>query len=357
MMSAGPFHLYCLHRFCRRQEKTLSETALLPPVRYGETAHHAFWRFAETVHVVARMRVTDGVLSLTELRKDRVHTVIAGESAPVPGTPGFAGAWRALRHAAAARLSAREEGLLYFPSGVGRVTVPAGPLLADLATGDETVRPLPLSGLREVRDAEGGFSVGVWHRASAFPGHSALWGVLFSFPVGRETLERWAHRLEGATLAVRSATEGGMTGDALWLAAPSPVRGEGVSTGREEAALETAFDLLAHTFPKPADPSLSLSIFGAETVEEAERLARNIATVGRSLSPDDLWRALVLSELKGLEWSKVVLLTEEGAILKNGVWQNRFESGPATEELSPNPSVLTVHLGRGHCGWRGSIAL
>ena len=82
---------------------------------------------------------------------------------------------------------------------------------------------------------------------------------------------------------------------------------------------------------------------------EAERIAAFLATHGARLGADDFWRALVTAELPGFEWNRIAIASDDGVILKNSVWHDDPLVRPA--------SSLTIHLCRGHCGWRGTITL
>ena len=179
------------------------------------------------------------------------------------------------------------------------------------------------------------------------PERSAVWGAVFSEPFDRETLERLCTELEGATLARRRATEGGVTGDFLWIAAPRPTLKNRARDERREALAEVAAELLAKSAIR--EEGVSLTIRGAETVAEAERIAAFLATHGARLGADDFWRALVTAELPGFEWNRIAIASDDGVILKNSVWHDDPLVRPA--------SSLTIHLCRGHCGWRGTITL
>ena len=327
------------------------------------TKRHLVRRFDANFFVAARMRLTEGVGALTGTDRPPVAAVVTGEGAPLPGTAGFAGAWRTLHGVAAQRLGLPVEAVLYAPFGRARCTRPAGPLLEDLS---ETwvERPSRGSEERTLHDAEGTFRVAVERIGGETPERSAVWGAVFSEPFDRETLERLCTEFEGATLARRRATEGGVTGDFLWIAAPRPTLKRRALEGRREALAEVAAALLAQSEVREEGVSLtirgaetvasevreegvSLTIRGAETVAEAERIAAFLATHGARLRPDDFWRALVTAELPGFEWNRIAIASDDGVILKNGVWHDDALVRPAAS--------LTIHLCRGHCGWRGTI--
>lgn len=310
------------------------------------TKRHLVRRFDANFFVAARMRLTEGVGALTGTDRPPVAAVVTGEGAPLPGTAGFAGAWRTLHGVAAQRLGLPVEAVLYAPFGRARCTRPAGPLLEDLS---ETLveRPIRWSEERTLHDAEGTFRVAVERIGGETPERSAVWGAVFSEPFDRETLERLCTEFEGATLARRRATEGGVTGDFLWIAAPRPTLKRRALEGRREALTEVAAELLAKS--EVREEGVSLTIRGAETVAEAERIAAFLATHGARLRPDDFWRALVTAELPGFEWNRIAIASDDGVILKNGVWHDDALVRPAAS--------LTIHLCRGHCGWRGTITL
>ena len=308
------------------------------------TKRHLVRRFDANFFVAARMRLTEGVGALTGTDRPPVAAVVTGEGAPLPGTAGFAGAWRTLHGVAAQRLGLPVEAVLYAPFGRARCTRPAGPLLEDLS---ETLveRPIRWSEERTLHDAEGTFRVAVERIGGETPEGSAVWGAVFSEPFDRETLERLCTEFEGATLARRRATEGGVTGDFLWIAAPRPTLKRRALEWRREALAEVAAELLAKS--EVREEGVSLTIRGAETVAEAERIAAFLATHGARLRPDDFWRALVTAELPGFEWNRIAIASDDGVILKNGVWHDDALVRPAAS--------LTIHLCRGHCGWRGTI--
>ena len=308
------------------------------------TKRHLVRRFDANFFVAARMRLTEGVGALTGTDRPPVAAVVTGEGAPLPGTAGFAGAWRTLHGVAAQRLGLPVEAVLYAPFGRARCTRPAGPLLEDLS---ETLveRPIRWSEERTLHAAEGTFRVAVERIGGETPERSAVWGAVFSEPFDRETLERLCTEFEGATLARRRATEGGVTGDFLWIAAPRPTLKRRALEGRREALAEVAAELLAKS--EVREEGVSLTIRGAETVAEAERIAAFLATHGARLRPDDFWRALVTAELPGFEWNRIAIASDDGVILKNGVWHDDALVRPAAS--------LTIHLCRGHCGWRGTI--
>ena len=308
------------------------------------TKRHLVRRFDANFFVAARMRLTEGVGALTGTERPPVAAVVTGEGAPLPGTAGFAGAWRALHGVAAQRLGLPVEAVLYAPIGRARSMCAAGPLLEDLS---ETFAecPLPRSEERTLHDAEGTFRVVVERIGGETPERSAVWGAVFSEPFDREALERLCTELEGATLSRRRATEGGVTGDFLWIAAPRPSLKRRALEGRREALAEVAAELLAKSSVR--EEGVSLTIRGAETVAEAERIAAFLATHGARLRADDFWRAVVMAELPGFEWNRIAIASEDGVILKNGVWHDDALVRPAAS--------LTIHLCRGHCGWRGTI--
>lgn len=308
------------------------------------TKRHLVRRFDANFFVAARMRLTEGVGALTGTDRPPVAAVVTGEGAPLPGTAGFAGAWRTLHGVAAQRLGLPVEAVLYAPFGRARCTRPAGPLQEDLS---ETLveRPIRWSEELTLHDTEGTFRVAVERIGGETPERSAVWGAVFSEPFDRETLERLCTEFEGATLARRRATEGGVTGDFLWIAAPRPTLKRRALEGRREALAEVAAELLAKS--EVREEGVSLTIRGAETVAEAERIAAFLATHGARLRPDDFWRALVTAELPGFEWNRIAIASDDGVILKNGVWHDDALVRPAAS--------LTIHLCRGHCGWRGTI--
>lgn len=310
------------------------------------TKRHLVRLFDANYFVAARMRLTEGVRVLTGSDRPRVAALVTGEGAPLPGTTGFAGAWRALQGVAAERLGLSVEAVLYAPLGRARYTRPAGPLLEDLSQ-PLIERPIRWSEERTLHDAQGPFRIEVERIGGETPERSAVWGAVFSEPFDRETLELVCAELEGATLARRRATEGGVTGDFLWVAAPRPALKRRTIDGRREALSEVAAELLAKN--AASEESIFLSIRGAETVAEAERIAAFLATHGARFRLDDFWRALVTAELPGFEWNRIAIASDDGVILKNGVWHDDAVVRPA--------SSLTIHLCRGHCGWRGTITL
>lgn len=310
------------------------------------TKRHLVRRIDANGFLAARMRLTAGVTSLTGTDRPPVVAVVTGEDAPLPGTAGFAGAWRTLHGVAAQRLGLPAEAVLYAPFGRARCTRAAGPLIEDLSQ-PLVERPIAWREERTLHDAEGTFRVAVERIGGETPERSAVWGAVFSEPFDRETLERLCTELEGATLARRRATEGGVTGDFLWIAAPRPTLKNRARDDRREALAEVAAELLAKSAIR--EEGVSLTIRGAETVAEAERIAAFLATHGARLGADDFWRALVTAELPGFEWNRIAIASDDGVILKNGVWHDDPLVRPA--------SSLTIHLCRGHCGWRGTITL
>lgn len=185
------------------------------------TKRHLVRRIDANGFLAARMRLTEGVTSLTGTDRPPVVAVVTGEDAPLPGTAGFAGAWRTLHGVAAQRLGLSAEAVLYAPFGRARCTRAAGPLIEDLSQ-PLVERPIAWSEERTLHDAEGTFRVAVERIGGETPERSAVWGAVFSEPFDRETLERLCTELEGATLARRRATEGGVTGDFLWMRRPVP---------------------------------------------------------------------------------------------------------------------------------------
>lgn len=315
----------------------------LEPLMESASRRHGVRRLALGTCTAIRFRGSEGIVSLGK-SETPIRLIVTGYDAPLPGSAGFAGAWRALHRRSAERFAIPDEGLAYFPLGRARVTRSVGDLMEDLSKPFENASSWKLM-TRSVRDAEGCFSISVEHMGGQTAEENSLWGVYFSTPFSRETLETLTTALLGVTLWERSVVTGGMTGDALWVVAP-----EGRSSdARIDIAQEVAMALVTESHVVSGRSQIKISVMGAETSEEAFRVANFLSSHGTSLRPDDLWRALALSSMAGLDWHRILIMTEEGAILKNGVWYEDRVLQPGTS--------LTIHLCRGRCGWRGTIDL